>query len=178
MYEEIILKEIHKTNSEIRNNSDAACHKQGMQLLADTISLIVTYSIIARKEGLLALEEAVYSRKDNDYLRRLVLLVVDGTDPDYTLNLGLFRYMQKREMGFEGLNMLLILSGILMIQSDENPILIREQLLCMVPEEIENLLDLPQESDLLDGIGPYNKNTLTQIEIVYLFEASGIMVEA
>lgn len=169
MYEEIILKEIQKTNSEIRNISDLTCRKQGMHLLADTISLIVTYSIIARKEGLLALEEAVYSRKDNDYLRRLVLLVVDGTDPEYTLKLGLFRYMQKGEMGLEGLNMLLILSGILMIQSDENPILIREQLLCMVPEEIENLLDFPRESGLLDGMDPYNKNTLTQNEIADLF---------
>ncbi len=45
------------------------------------ISKIIELSNVARKEGLLALEE-VASELDDDYLKKGILLIVDGTDPE------------------------------------------------------------------------------------------------
>ncbi len=48
---------------------------------AEVISNIINLSNIARKEGLLALEEAANGIED-DFLKKGVMLVVDGTDPE------------------------------------------------------------------------------------------------
>lgn len=47
----------------------------------EVISTIVNLADIARKEGLLALEDSASQLKD-DFLKRGILLVVDGTDPE------------------------------------------------------------------------------------------------
>ena len=47
----------------------------------ETIRTIIALSNVARKEGLLALEEATNEIEDN-FLKKGVLLIVDGTDPD------------------------------------------------------------------------------------------------
>jgi len=48
---------------------------------AETISKIIELSNVARKEGLLSLEEAS-SSIDDSFLKKGILLIVDGTDPD------------------------------------------------------------------------------------------------
>lgn len=48
---------------------------------AGTIKKIIELSNLARKEGLLALEEAAEGL-DDDFLKKGVLLIVDGTEPD------------------------------------------------------------------------------------------------
>ena len=47
----------------------------------ETIKQIIDLSNVARKEGLLSLEEAANSI-DNDFLKKGILLIVDGTDPE------------------------------------------------------------------------------------------------
>ena len=47
----------------------------------ETIRSIIELSNIARKEGLLSLEESA-SQMDNEFLKKGVLLIVDGTDPE------------------------------------------------------------------------------------------------
>ena len=46
-----------------------------------TISSIIELSNVARKEGLLALEEAA-SNLEDEFLKKGIMLVVDGTDPE------------------------------------------------------------------------------------------------
>ena len=48
---------------------------------AETIQNIINLSNVARKEGLLALEEAANGIED-DFLKKGILLIVDGTDPE------------------------------------------------------------------------------------------------
>ena len=48
---------------------------------AEAINNIINLSNVARKEGLLALEEAANNIED-DFLKKGVLLIVDGTDPE------------------------------------------------------------------------------------------------
>ena len=52
----------------------------------DTISSIIELSNIARKEGLLALEEFA-NNIDDEFLKKGVLLIVDGTDPELVKNI-------------------------------------------------------------------------------------------
>jgi len=47
----------------------------------DTITKIIDLSSVARKEGLLALEEAA-GNIDDEFLKKGILLIVDGTDPE------------------------------------------------------------------------------------------------
>ncbi len=47
----------------------------------DTIRTIIELSNVARKEGLLALEEAANNIED-EFLKKGILLIVDGTDPE------------------------------------------------------------------------------------------------
>lgn len=48
---------------------------------SETIQNIINLSNVARKEGLLALEEAANGIED-DFLKKGILLIVDGTDPE------------------------------------------------------------------------------------------------
>lgn len=48
---------------------------------AETIKTIIELSNLARREGLLALEEST-NNLDNDFLKKGVMLIVDGTDPE------------------------------------------------------------------------------------------------
>lgn len=53
--------------------------------LNDLIAEIVSMANIARKEGLLALEESA-QKSENDFLKKGIMLVVDGTDPELVRN--------------------------------------------------------------------------------------------
>ena len=53
---------------------------------ADAIKNIINLSNVARKEGLLALEEAANGIED-DFLKKGIMLIVDGTDPELVRNI-------------------------------------------------------------------------------------------
>lgn len=52
----------------------------------DIINNIISLSNVARKEGLLALEEAANNIED-DFLKKGIMLIVDGTDPELVRNI-------------------------------------------------------------------------------------------
>ncbi len=52
----------------------------------EAISKIITLANIARKEGILALEEATKNMDDN-FLQKGIMLIVDGTDPELVRNI-------------------------------------------------------------------------------------------
>lgn len=55
--------------------------KSSTQNIPEMISKIIDLSNVARKEGLLSLEE-VASELDDEFLKKGILLIVDGTDPE------------------------------------------------------------------------------------------------
>ena len=59
---------------------------------AEVIRNIINLSNVARKEGLLALEEAANNIED-DFLKKGIMLIVDGTDPE------LVRSIMETELG-------------------------------------------------------------------------------
>lgn len=52
----------------------------------DVIHAIIGLAETARREGLLALEDAAYQLKD-DFMKKGILLIVDGTDPELVKNI-------------------------------------------------------------------------------------------
>jgi chemotaxis protein MotA len=52
----------------------------------ESINQIVEIANVARREGLLALEEAA-SKIDDDFLKKGIMLIVDGTDPELVRNI-------------------------------------------------------------------------------------------
>ena len=55
--------------------------KMSAMNVPDVIAKIIELSNVARKEGLLSLEEAA-SDIDDEFLKKGILLIVDGTDPE------------------------------------------------------------------------------------------------
>lgn len=49
----------------------------------DIIKQIIDLSNVARKEGLLALEEAANNSIEDEFIKKGILLIVDGTDPEF-----------------------------------------------------------------------------------------------
>jgi chemotaxis protein MotA len=49
----------------------------------EVIKQIIDLSNVARKEGLLALEEAANSSIEDEFMKKGILLIVDGTDPEF-----------------------------------------------------------------------------------------------
>ncbi|HYE84015.1 MAG TPA: MotA/TolQ/ExbB proton channel family protein [Clostridia bacterium] len=103
----------------------------------NVIKSIIDLANIARKEGLLALEEAAQQLKD-DFLQKGVLLIVDGTDPELVRNIletelsfiedrhksnqGVFEYMASIGPGFGMLGTLIGLINMLANLSDPSTV--------------------------------------------------------
>ncbi len=49
----------------------------------EVIKQIIDLSNVARKEGLLALEEAANGQIEDEFIKKGILLIVDGTDPEF-----------------------------------------------------------------------------------------------
>ena len=104
----------------------------------------ILFSDIARKKGLLALEEASERLDLNDatqeFLFQSIMLVVDGTDPDLVTEIGLNRIVANSFSSFEGFVVLMYYKAVLMIQSGVNPRDIEEYLKSLMPDFARKVL--------------------------------------
>jgi len=103
----------------------------------NVIKSIIDLANVARKEGLLALEEAAQQLKD-EFLQKGILLIVDGTDPELVRNIletelsfiedrhksnqGVFEYMASAGPGFGMLGTLIGLINMLANLSDPSTV--------------------------------------------------------
>lgn len=103
--------------------------------IKETIEEIIRISVIARHEGLLALED--YANKTtNSTVKSAIMLVVDGTDPELVRRMLEMKHFANGRGGAEGLSELMILEGILLVQDGCHPNVIEEFLRQMVKDEI------------------------------------------
>lgn len=86
---------------------------------------IIEFSEISRTKGLLDLEEAAFDLNENYncevYLKRLIALIVDGTDPEKVEEVGITLLLSGDFDSFDSIICLMCLRGILLIQEGENP---------------------------------------------------------
>ena len=99
------------------------------------IKEIISLANEGRKGGALALEEAI-EHSDNLFLKRGIILIVDGTDP-YLLKSMLESLMvASGKCGIELLKQLVMATGLLSILAGENPRIIAEKLLFILGDEV------------------------------------------
>lgn len=136
----MILNEL-KLNSKIMKDEDPSS-------LLEAIKTVVKLSNLARHEGLLALEEAARSMDDTSPLKNLIILIVDGTEPELVEDISFFRYIADGYEGRAAVEYLIYLVGTLSIQAGENPRVTEEKLLAMVPSYAAKRYRAAQEAEL------------------------------
>ncbi len=73
-------------------------------------------------------------------LKRMVMLVVDGTDMETVEDISMKRYFTRNYSGIEGFLFLFYLDGTLSIQAGETPYVFREQIYGIMPDQVNQEL--------------------------------------
>ncbi len=144
---EYICREIKKSIADIREIDPKDVGEDGFfsvsekdQMLLRTIEVMVKCSKLAEIEGLLSLEEFICYEMEEfsgyKYLNDMIMLVIDGTDPELIVQMYLFRYCSSRLRAYDALQYFIILVGCLSIQSGERHRVIEQKLIYMLPEEL------------------------------------------
>ncbi len=102
--------------------------------LADAVSSIMELSNVAQQKGLFALEEAL-ENISSDFLKKLIMLVVDGADPAAVVEIATNEYWTNASEGTQAMVDYMYLRGMLGIQSGENSRTLEEILLSLIPLE-------------------------------------------
>lgn len=147
---QIFYTELKEKCREIANSRD---NRRKNEEVIKAYDRIIFLSDIARREGLLELEEqseAIEIKNDTDkYLKMLMMLIVDGTEPDMVEEAGINTVIASCIDSYDGLITLMYLYGVLMIQQGQNTRVIGELMKTIVPAKIRDLMesreDLPED---------------------------------
>ncbi|MCR5399061.1 MAG: hypothetical protein K6E68_05935 [Lachnospiraceae bacterium] len=132
---------LNEIASEYISDSGDVPNKDEKRLI-DAIMMIRRLCNTARERGLLELEDMASKIDNTDlgkYLKKLIMLVVDGTDPALVEEIGYSLYLSGYYRGYEGLIALIYLEGVLSFQAGEHPVVIEEKLYALVPSYIRDL---------------------------------------
>ena len=111
--------------------------------LAEAIHVVknvLASSTVARREGLLALEEygnqlAVSNTEADKFLKLAIFLIVDGTDPEFVRRILENKIVVRGMDTLEGFLYYIMMEGALSIQAGVNPRIIEETMYSYFPEE-------------------------------------------
>lgn len=145
---DIIFQELRECNRVISQINGTDERENGNKILTDVVEKMCELTNIGRKEGLLALEEAACDLEDiynGKYLKSMIMLIVDGTDPKLVEELSSARYFSANLSGYAALHYLVMMFGSLAIQAGENPRVIEEKLLALIPDEVADLYRKKQD---------------------------------
>jgi hypothetical protein len=114
---------------------------QERQIIFDAYDMVCKLAHIARKEGLLSLEEyaCTLPKKGsvfNKVVRSACMCIVDGMEPSYVEEIAFNRYMTGIVDGHEGLAVLIGIRGLLLMQENESENVIKEIVQSMIPFEL------------------------------------------
>jgi hypothetical protein len=150
MSNELFYQEIREANRAVREieAADKAKAEAGTKLLVDAVDKIINLASMARKEGLLALEELVDAIDEDSefkYLKQMILMVVDGDEPELVEQTGMMVYYADDLRGYEALQYYALLFGMLSIQQGMNPRIIEQSLLSMMPKSVKKAYEKDRE---------------------------------
>lgn len=145
---DIIYQEVRENALEV--NKRAKSEDSLRYALTECATALLWLADVARKEGLLALEEAAESERVaglilGSELAHMMALVVDGTDPKEVERISLKGYFSRGYEKLEGFVYLLYMDTVLEIQAGENPFVIYENIRSFMPDEVITELDRLQE---------------------------------
>lgn len=132
----LFFTELRERAREVSNTGD---YQEVSKKLVATVKQILHFSVVSRKEGLLALDaecENLDLESEEKYLYMMVRLIVDGTEAESYEEICFARYFASNLSNYEGLIFLMYLQGMRMIQKGNNLYVIEEALKAMLPEKI------------------------------------------
>lgn len=144
------LRKVHQEIQICKQTLSEAEKEQKNELVLGAVNRIIELAILARKEGLLALEEAVEHLEGDSgkkYLKNIIMLVVDGTEPEDIAQIGMSRYYSSLTENYEAITLLLYLEGGLSIQRGDNPRIIEEKVKAMLPNELYEKFTFMQDEE-------------------------------
>lgn len=100
--------------------------------LLDAALTTITLSTIARREGLLTLEEFI-KNTESEFLKLIAALIIDGTDPDLVIEIAANEYWTNEPKGIQAMITYFYLRGFLHIQSGGTNQLLEKLLLSLIP---------------------------------------------
>lgn len=109
------------------------------EMLIRASDKIMEMVYIARKEGLLAMEEERNHLGEEDFLhyfREMLLFLVEGVEPDTIQDICLSKYFTLDLKGAEGLVFLIFLTGTLAIQAGESEYVVTKRLQSLLPAQV------------------------------------------
>ena len=168
---DLLLLELRDKSAEIRAVTDEEEYNKGIHALAEAILRVEKLSNIARKEGLLALEEQadeLDAENSDRYLKKMIMLIVDGIDRELVEDITISRYFAEGLTDFDAIKYLVYLEGILSMQEGDNPHVIVEKLLAMVPEAVEKVYWDKDEEAFIEA--PHMEKGFDVSELESLYE--------
>ncbi len=105
---------------------------------------IMALADLARREGLLALEDKVQNIS-SDFLQHLIILVVDGNCPEIIAEIATNIYWTKAPNGADAMTDYMFMRGILGIQDGINPRTLEDILLSLMPIEQQQKYQIQME---------------------------------
>jgi hypothetical protein len=107
--------------------------RQEKEACLPIVDLMLECAETARKEGVLALEQWVTDK--DPFLKFVILLIVDGTDPELVQDIGETLIDSGGHTGSELLSRMMMMEGCLSVQAGDNPRIIVSKLLAMLGEQ-------------------------------------------
>ncbi len=128
--------------------------------------LVVELGKISRTKGILDLEDTAKDLDDNNacesYLKKIIMLIVDGTDPENVEEVGMTSVISGDFDSFDSIICLMCLRGALLIQEGQNPYAIGNILRALFPKFVLQIY----EARLLENIENRKKIVLQKMEEV------------
>ena len=107
------------------------CSTEEKNRCINLVDQLYEFSVKARNEGILSLEEDIPYVK-NDFLREALKLVIDGIDPEIAAGI-LYNLISGGDLeGSELLELMIVTEGVLRIQQGVNPNLLKKILLSLL----------------------------------------------
>lgn len=144
MRDMILLPELRQINKSIKEDLENK-ESENYRLILNHMKLLFSLSIIARQEGILELEEAM-NKIDDVFLRELILLVVDGTEPEVIQRTMLVKYFADEQSAVQSIRNIMSIYAMLEIQAGTVPWVMLGILENMTPVEFSLTEDENQSS--------------------------------
>jgi len=110
-----------------------------IDMMLNLYNQLIDFSKIARTKGLLELEEVAVTMNGDvyeSYLRKLIMLIVDGTEPDKLEEIGITTIFSGNFDSFDSIICMMCLRGALLIQEGESPYNIGNTLRAFFPPSV------------------------------------------
>lgn len=161
------------------------CSARAQKKCAETIDIIVQLANTARKEGVLALEESA-SNMGNPFLKKGIMLIVDGTDPCLVKGIMetelITKHIHEGVKGADLLSLAMMVEGMLSIQAGENPRIIEEKLKSFLHpsargDNNKNKIDKEQAANLVATLAENRKLQATVEKLTKQIKTKDMQLE-